>query len=165
MQMLFRVKSDLFGERKHEYKSEIKLCALELWWCSEYAAHNFQAESSCDSSSEGCYSDGDSSGQDSHGTGVMDLEELGNFSSSLRAAREKKPEENSPREMVTSLLRESLTKQGYRIVGTHSGVKLCRWTKVLTFLCWICRQAQQTEVLLLGSLSLWHDGSGDSGYK
>jgi hypothetical protein len=35
----------------------------------------------------------------------------------------------------------------------------------LTFLCWICRQAQQTEVLLLGSLSLWHDGSGDSGYK
>jgi len=65
----------------------------------------------------------------------MDLEELGNFSSSLRAAREKKPEENSPREMVTSLLRESLTKQGYRIVGTHSGVKLCRWTKVLAFLC------------------------------
>lgn len=123
---------------------QIRLCALELWWCSEYTAHNFQAESSCDSSSEGCYSDGDSSGQDSHGTGVMDLEELGNFSSSLRAAREKKPEENSPREMVTSLLRESLTKQGYRIVGTHSGVKLCRWTKVLTFLCWICRHTSPT---------------------
>jgi hypothetical protein len=30
MQMLFRVKSDLFGERKHEYKPEIKLLALEL---------------------------------------------------------------------------------------------------------------------------------------
>jgi tRNA wybutosine-synthesizing protein 1 len=40
-------------------------------------------------------------------------------------------EENSPREMVTTSLRDSLTKQGYRIVGTHSGVKLCRWTKVL----------------------------------
>jgi tRNA wybutosine-synthesizing protein 1 len=22
-----------------------------------------------------------------------------------------------------------LTKQGYKVVGTHSGVKLCRWTK------------------------------------
>lgn len=97
--------------------------------CQCEGSERDKAESSCDSSSEGCYSDGDSSGQDSYGTGVMDLEELGNFSSSLRAAREKKPEENSPREMVTSLLRESLTKQGYRIVGTHSGVKLCRWTK------------------------------------
>jgi tRNA wybutosine-synthesizing protein 1 len=63
----------------------------------------------------------------------MDLEELGSFTSSLFAVRERKPEENSPREMVTSLLRESLTKQGYRIIGTHSGVKLCRWTKVLLF--------------------------------
>jgi len=34
-----------------------------------------------------------------------------------------------PRKMVTEGLRKSLTKQGYRIVGTHSGVKLCRWTK------------------------------------
>ena len=24
---------------------------------------------------------------------------------------------------------QSLTKQGYRLVGSHSGVKLCRWTK------------------------------------
>lgn len=98
--------------------------------CSEYMYH-FQAESSCDSSSEGCDSDGNSSGQDSHGTGVIDLEELGAFSSSFRAAREKEVEENSPREMVTAALRDSLTRQGYRIVGTHSGVKLCRWTKVV----------------------------------
>lgn len=93
------------------------------------ATEQDQAESSCDSSSEGCYSDGDSSEQDSHGNGVLDLEELGSFSSSLLAARERKPEDNSPREMVTELLKESLTKQGYRILGTHSGVKLCRWTK------------------------------------
>ena len=32
-------------------------------------------------------------------------------------------------EMVTPALRKALTKQGYRIVGSHSGVKLCRWTK------------------------------------
>lgn len=35
-----------------------------------------------------------------------------------------------PKEMITPQLREALTKQGYRLVGSHSGVKLCRWTKV-----------------------------------
>lgn len=31
--------------------------------------------------------------------------------------------------MVTPELRQALTKQGYRVLGSHSGVKLCRWTK------------------------------------
>ncbi|CAI2183510.1 11497_t:CDS:10 [Funneliformis geosporum] len=34
-----------------------------------------------------------------------------------------------PKEMVTPMLRKSLTKQGYKVVGSHSGVKICRWTK------------------------------------
>jgi len=33
------------------------------------------------------------------------------------------------REMVTSSQRKALTKEGYKIIGTHSAVKLCRWTK------------------------------------
>lgn len=33
------------------------------------------------------------------------------------------------RQMVTPALRKALTKQGYKIVGSHSGVKVCRWTK------------------------------------
>ena len=33
------------------------------------------------------------------------------------------------KEMMTETLREALTKQGYKIIGSHSGVKLCRWTK------------------------------------
>uniref|UniRef100_A0A7R9TXR9 tRNA 4-demethylwyosine synthase (AdoMet-dependent) n=1 Tax=Micromonas pusilla TaxID=38833 RepID=A0A7R9TXR9_MICPS len=33
--------------------------------------------------------------------------------------------------MVTPQLREALTKQGYKILGSHSGVKLCRWTKAM----------------------------------
>jgi len=33
--------------------------------------------------------------------------------------------------MVTPSLRASLTKQGYKVVGSHSGVKLCRWTKAM----------------------------------
>jgi len=31
--------------------------------------------------------------------------------------------------MVTPLQRKALTKEGYKIIGTHSAVKLCRWTK------------------------------------
>lgn len=34
-------------------------------------------------------------------------------------------------EMVTTMVRRSLVKQGYTIVGSHSGVKLCRWTKAM----------------------------------
>merc|ERR1719384_1617311 len=33
------------------------------------------------------------------------------------------------KEMITPLLRKSLTKQGYKLIGSHSGVKICRWTK------------------------------------
>ncbi|PNS14698.1 hypothetical protein CAC42_1720 [Sphaceloma murrayae] len=38
---------------------------------------------------------------------------------------------SAPKEMVpvTSPTYKALTKQGYTIVGSHSGVKLCRWTK------------------------------------
>lgn len=32
-------------------------------------------------------------------------------------------------EMIDDTLRATLTKQGYKLVGSHSGVKLCRWTK------------------------------------
>ena len=33
------------------------------------------------------------------------------------------------KDMLTTDLRKELTKQGYKLIGTHSGVKLCRWTK------------------------------------
>ncbi|KAI9908709.1 hypothetical protein PsorP6_004017 [Peronosclerospora sorghi] len=33
------------------------------------------------------------------------------------------------REMITPMQRKALTKEGYKIIGTHSAVKLCRWTK------------------------------------
>jgi tRNA wybutosine-synthesizing protein 1 len=34
-----------------------------------------------------------------------------------------------PKEMVTAKHRAQLTKEGYKIIGSHSAVKLCRWTK------------------------------------
>lgn len=37
----------------------------------------------------------------------------------------------SPKEMLTPSLRKALTKQGYRLLGSHSGVKMCRWTKAM----------------------------------
>lgn len=32
-------------------------------------------------------------------------------------------------DMITPQIRKELTKQGYKLIGSHSGVKLCRWTK------------------------------------
>ncbi|GIL57225.1 hypothetical protein Vafri_12433 [Volvox africanus] len=37
--------------------------------------------------------------------------------------------ESGPPEMLNPLIRGSLTKQGYKLIGSHSGVKMCRWTK------------------------------------
>ncbi|PNW73212.1 hypothetical protein CHLRE_14g623300v5 [Chlamydomonas reinhardtii] len=37
--------------------------------------------------------------------------------------------DGGPPEMLNALIRGSLTKQGYKIIGSHSGVKMCRWTK------------------------------------
>ena len=33
--------------------------------------------------------------------------------------------------MLTPALRAALGKQGYQLIGSHSGVKLCRWTKAM----------------------------------
>lgn len=33
------------------------------------------------------------------------------------------------KQMLTPVLRAALSKQGYSLIGSHSGVKLCRWTK------------------------------------
>ncbi|KAK7087279.1 S-adenosyl-L-methionine-dependent tRNA 4-demethylwyosine synthase TYW1-like [Littorina saxatilis] len=63
---------------------------------------------------------------------VVDLEDLGKIMHIAKVAKKKEEEEltnGEPREMVTPMLREALEKQGYRLIGSHSGVKLCRWTK------------------------------------
>lgn len=79
-------------------------------------------------------SDSDSDGNEA----VVDLEDLGSFvrvENKVGVESEEEEEfvstDGEPREMLTPQLRESLTKQGYRLIGTHSGVKLCRWTKAM----------------------------------
>ncbi|PSN61891.1 hypothetical protein BS50DRAFT_562129 [Corynespora cassiicola Philippines] len=82
------------------------------------------------------------------GTRVDDVEDLGsmvkaddssgapipidftNYKSKPASKPVSKPVQ-APKEMVptTSPTYASLTKQGYTIIGSHSGVKICRWTK------------------------------------
>lgn len=57
--------------------------------------------------------------------GVLDMEDLGTV---IKKVKEQK-KSDQPKEMITPLLRKSLEKQGYKLIGSHSGVKLCRWTK------------------------------------
>jgi len=47
----------------------------------------------------------------------------------MKSKQNNKATDLVPKEMITPQLRQSLTKQGYNLIGTHSGVKLCRWTK------------------------------------
>uniref|UniRef100_A0A8C2Z9I5 S-adenosyl-L-methionine-dependent tRNA 4-demethylwyosine synthase TYW1 n=1 Tax=Cyclopterus lumpus TaxID=8103 RepID=A0A8C2Z9I5_CYCLU len=95
-------------------------------------------------------SDEEESGlQDEEKSGsVVDMEDLGNIMSSAKRAKSKEEagadqmvkiskvnavrkidNEGERREMITPALRKALTKQGYKLIGSHSGVKLCRWTK------------------------------------
>ncbi|KAF9914420.1 S-adenosyl-L-methionine-dependent tRNA 4-demethylwyosine synthase [Lobosporangium transversale] len=86
---------------------------------------------------------------------MVDVEDMGNVARKIRQAKEDKALDEEAyanqkvrakrmigetkdgraikprevREMVSPLLYKSLTKQGYKIIGTHSGVKICRWTK------------------------------------
>lgn len=93
---------------------------------------------------------GDDAGSDD---GMVDLEDMGKMASKLKAAKISRAEEDEAlenskanpkrsigntadaasapvaREMVSPMLHKNLTKQGYKIVGSHSGVKICRWTK------------------------------------
>ncbi|XP_017292651.1 S-adenosyl-L-methionine-dependent tRNA 4-demethylwyosine synthase TYW1 [Kryptolebias marmoratus] len=95
-------------------------------------------------------SDDDESGflDEKRSGSVVDVEDLGNIMSSVKKAKSKDKDEEDQvvrlsklngvkkmedeeerREMITPALREALTKQGYKLIGSHSGVKLCRWTK------------------------------------
>lgn len=67
--------------------------------------------------------------------GLVDMEDLGTVINGMKASAAKRKHQKSnngnaePKEMITPLLRKSLEKQGYKLIGSHSGVKLCRWTK------------------------------------
>ncbi|XP_015450120.1 S-adenosyl-L-methionine-dependent tRNA 4-demethylwyosine synthase isoform X1 [Pteropus alecto] len=77
---------------------------------------------------------------------VVDVEDLGKIMNRVKKEKRErehkeektglfrstvKNEASERRAMITPALREALTKQGYQLIGSHSGVKLCRWTKLM----------------------------------
>ncbi|XP_023215688.1 S-adenosyl-L-methionine-dependent tRNA 4-demethylwyosine synthase-like isoform X2 [Centruroides sculpturatus] len=77
-------------------------------------------------------SDDDVEDVGSDGSELVDVEDLGsvmNKMKNIKVAKKKILEDSGPKEMITPTLRKALTKQGYKLIGSHSGVKLCRWTK------------------------------------
>lgn len=83
------------------------------------------AAESLDSDEEHVEDEGEDGGEED---GVVDLEDIGDAMAKAKdvAARNGSV---APRGMITPQLRTALTKQGYKLIGSHSGVKLCRWTK------------------------------------
>ncbi|CAO2834786.1 unnamed protein product [Amaranthus hypochondriacus] len=64
--------------------------------------------------------------------GVVDLEDIagkGPSRNSRNVVQVNGVKTDGKRDMVTPVIRANLEKQGYKIIGSHSGVKLCRWTK------------------------------------
>lgn len=66
-------------------------------------------------------------------TEIVDVEDIAGKAPSRKMATANVAETNGKidgkRAMVTPVIRASLEKQGYKIIGSHSGVKICRWTK------------------------------------
>lgn len=80
------------------------------------------------------FSDGsdDEEEYDQEESGIVDVEDIAGKAPSRKSSSrlaESNGKVNGMKEMVTPVLRASLEKQGYKIIGSHSGVKLCRWTK------------------------------------
>lgn len=70
------------------------------------------------------YDDDDEEEEEAKGEPELaDLEDMGNV---MKASGDTSGE---PKEMVTPSQAVALKKEGYRLIGTHSAVKLCRWTK------------------------------------
>ncbi|KAL3840306.1 hypothetical protein ACJIZ3_024897 [Penstemon smallii] len=91
---------------------------------------DFEVGSESEGESE--FSDEEDDGE----SGIVDLEDIAGKGPSRKSIVEARANgkvngevPNGEKEMVTPVIRASLQKQGYKIIGSHSGVKLCRWTK------------------------------------
>ena len=62
---------------------------------------------------------------------LQDLEDLGAVVPKRQGDDGQVRLNKGPKKMLNPSLAASLTKQGYKLVGSHSGVKLCRWTKAM----------------------------------
>ena len=72
--------------------------------------------------------DEEEEGDDNAEPEVMDLEDIGDAIHQSETTTTTASHQE-PREMVTPSQAVALKKEGYKLIGTHSAVKLCRWTK------------------------------------
>ncbi|KAJ0256484.1 S-adenosyl-L-methionine-dependent tRNA 4-demethylwyosine synthase [Hirschfeldia incana] len=83
-----------------------------------------------DDVSDGEYIDTTDEEEEEDSNDIVDLEDIaGKAPSRKNGVVNKVAKGDGKKEMVTPVIRASLTKQGYKIIGSHSGVKICRWTK------------------------------------
>eukprot|EP00163_Fabomonas_tropica_P031487 TRINITY_DN7509_c0_g1_i1.p1 TRINITY_DN7509_c0_g1~~TRINITY_DN7509_c0_g1_i1.p1 ORF type:complete len:724 (+),score=244.58 TRINITY_DN7509_c0_g1_i1:226-2172(+) len=78
-------------------------------------------------------SDSDSDDADGSAESLVDMEDLGKAMGGGGGGGGdkggKKGKSKKLRPMLSEGQKASLTKTGYKVIGSHSGVKLCRWTK------------------------------------
>lgn len=64
---------------------------------------------------------------------LVDVEDVGSQAAEQGDESSEDVEEFDPqaerKQLLTPALSAALTKEGYQLIGSHSGVKLCRWTK------------------------------------
>jgi len=65
-------------------------------------------------------------GEEGGGGGVVDLEDMGGIMKSQSGDNDNAKKKKTPGEMVTPKQAKSLKKEGYKLIGTHSAVKMCR---------------------------------------
>lgn len=117
---------------KTDLDEEMQLWTQHLTSSLSEAAPLPEPESIADSDSEDEEESSDSteSSQSSSNSTLVDVEDIG---ASIEATKKSRgdQETRAPKEMVgnDTPTRTALTKQGYTVVGSHSGVKICRWTK------------------------------------
>lgn len=73
-------------------------------------------------------SDDEEEADTQNGDSIVDVEDMGSI---IKRTKEAAKPTTVRKEMVAkdSPTYNALTKQGYTVVGSHSGVKICRWTK------------------------------------
>ncbi|KAK4804600.1 hypothetical protein SAY86_004417 [Trapa natans] len=122
---------DIFEVWSNEVMGKLKGCCglSENEGLLNGAARDSDGESGVDWS-ESDDEDGENNGVEE--PVLVDIEDIAGKGPSRRSTSsvsETNGTVNGKRDMVTPVIRASLEKQGYKIIGSHSGVKICRWTK------------------------------------
>ncbi|KPI88044.1 hypothetical protein ABL78_2870 [Leptomonas seymouri] len=94
--------------------------------CQGSAVHEAGQQAAYDAEEE--EEDASSSARDDEADDMDDVEDL-MWDGTDDAAFDTTKDHAELPELLYPKLRQNLEKQGYRLVGSHSGVKLCRWTK------------------------------------